>query len=154
MGCAPPTGTCYVWRMMRGASLTTHFEPLHKLRAHAGAVVLKCLLSPDVRQLATTASDKSVKLWNVDGFTLDRTLTGARGTPLYHWSPWVQGALQAATRAPDGPSAGQLAGFGLLWHYPDAWGSLQVLMSPLRRCASAGVPYKTGHCQHVLLLHV
>ena len=29
-------GTCYVWRMMRGASLTTHFEPLHKLRAHAG----------------------------------------------------------------------------------------------------------------------
>lgn len=30
-------GTCYVWRMMRGSSLTTHFEPLHKLRAHAGA---------------------------------------------------------------------------------------------------------------------
>ena len=29
-------GTCYVWRMMRGASMTTHFEPLHKLRAHAG----------------------------------------------------------------------------------------------------------------------
>ena len=27
-------GTCYVWRMMRGAALTTHFEPLHKLRAH------------------------------------------------------------------------------------------------------------------------
>lgn len=27
-------GTCYVWRMMRGTSLTTHFEPLHKLRAH------------------------------------------------------------------------------------------------------------------------
>ena len=67
-----------MWRMMRGASLTTHFEPLHKLRAHAGAVVLKCLLSPDVRQLATTSSDKSVKLWNIDGFTLDRTLTGAR----------------------------------------------------------------------------
>ena len=33
-------GTCYVWRMMRGASLTTHFEPLHKLRAHAGAPYL------------------------------------------------------------------------------------------------------------------
>lgn len=27
-------GTCYVWRMLRGTSLTTHFEPLHKLRAH------------------------------------------------------------------------------------------------------------------------
>jgi cytochrome P450 len=38
--------------------------------------VLKCLLSPDMRQLATISSDKTVKLWNVDGFTLDRTLTG------------------------------------------------------------------------------
>jgi target of rapamycin complex subunit LST8 len=40
--------------------------------------VLKCLLSPDMRQLATISSDKTVKLWNVDGFTLDRTLTGGR----------------------------------------------------------------------------
>ena len=36
-------GTCYVWRMLRGTSLTTHFEPLHKLRAHQvrilGAVI-------------------------------------------------------------------------------------------------------------------
>lgn len=38
--------------------------------------VLKCMLSPDVRQLATTSSDKTVKLWNLDGFTLDRTLAG------------------------------------------------------------------------------
>ena len=42
---------------------------------HAG-YVLKCLLSPDVRQLATTSSDRTVKLWNLDGFTLDRTLAG------------------------------------------------------------------------------
>lgn len=34
------------------------------------------MLSPDVRQLATTSSDKTVKLWNLDGFTLDRTLAG------------------------------------------------------------------------------
>jgi len=40
--------------------------------------VLKCLLSPDMRQLATVSSDKTIKLWNVDGFTLDRTLTGMR----------------------------------------------------------------------------
>ena len=115
------SGTCYVWRAMRGSYLTTHFEPLHKLRAHQGAgeaagaaarrvqgapprrlercsvpapdtdalcccmclpsppplscappgYVLKCMLSPDVRQLATTSSDKTVKLWNLDGFTLD-----------------------------------------------------------------------------------
>lgn len=68
-------GTCYVWRMLRGTTLTTHFEPLHKLRAH-GSHVLKCLISPDVQQLATASSDKTVKLWNLDGFGLDRTLTG------------------------------------------------------------------------------
>lgn len=33
----PCSGTCYVWRAMRGSYLTTHFEPLHKLRAHQGA---------------------------------------------------------------------------------------------------------------------
>ena len=42
-----------------------------------GSYILKCLLSPDVRQLVTTSSDKTVRLWNLDGFTLDRTLTGA-----------------------------------------------------------------------------
>ena len=30
-------GTCYVWRMMRGATASTHFEPLHKLKAHSRA---------------------------------------------------------------------------------------------------------------------
>ena len=29
-----------------------------------------------MRQLATTSSDKTIKLWNLDGFSLDRTLTG------------------------------------------------------------------------------
>ena len=75
MVAANNSGTCYVWRSVRGALTTTHFEPLHKLKAH-GAQILKCLLSPDVRQLATTSADRTVKLWNLDGFTLDRTLTG------------------------------------------------------------------------------
>ena len=44
--------------------------------ACTGKYVLKCLLSPDVRQLATASADKTVKLWNLDGFTLERTLTG------------------------------------------------------------------------------
>ena len=38
--------------------------------------VTKCLLSPDMQKLATVSSDKTIKLWNIDGFTLDRTLTG------------------------------------------------------------------------------
>lgn len=69
------SGTCYIWRALRGTYHSTHFEPLHKLKAHQG-FVLKCLLSPDVRQLATTSADKTVKIWNLDGFTLDRTLAG------------------------------------------------------------------------------
>ena len=72
---ANSNGTCYVWKLQRGAKTTTHFEPLHKLQAH-NAYVLKCLLSPDCRLLATTSSDKTVKLWNLDGFKLERTLEG------------------------------------------------------------------------------
>lgn len=68
-------GTAYVWRMLCGAAMCTHFEPLHKLRAHQ-THILKCLVSPDMRQLATVSADKTVKLWNIDGFTLDRVLTG------------------------------------------------------------------------------
>lgn len=41
------------------------------------AHILKCLISPDMRQLATVSADKTVKLWNIEGFTLDRVLTGA-----------------------------------------------------------------------------
>ena len=29
-----------------------------------------------MRQLATASADKTVKLWNLDGFILDRTLSG------------------------------------------------------------------------------
>lgn len=72
---ANSSGTCYVWKLQRGAKTTAHFEPLHKLQAH-NAYVLKCLLSPDCRLLATTSSDKTVKLWNLDGFKLERTLEG------------------------------------------------------------------------------
>lgn len=48
-----------------------------RLALVSGFYILKCLLSPDVRQLATASADKTVKLWNLDGFALDRTLTGA-----------------------------------------------------------------------------
>nr|AAX18231.1 WD-40 repeat family protein [Gossypium hirsutum] len=72
-------GTCYVWRLLRGNQTMTNFEPLHKLQAHSG-YILKCLLSPEFcephRYLATASSDHTVKIWNVDGFTLEKTLIG------------------------------------------------------------------------------
>ncbi|XP_012065957.1 target of rapamycin complex subunit LST8 isoform X4 [Jatropha curcas] len=72
-------GTCYVWRLLRGTQTMTNFEPLHKLQAH-DEYILKCLLSPEFcephRYLATASSDHTVKIWNVDGFTLEKTLIG------------------------------------------------------------------------------
>ncbi|XP_020885312.1 protein LST8 homolog isoform X1 [Arabidopsis lyrata subsp. lyrata] len=71
-------GTCYVWRSLQGIQTMTEFEPLHKLQAHNG-YILKCLLSPgNNRYLATASSDKTVKIWNVDGFKLEKVLTGHR----------------------------------------------------------------------------
>ncbi|KAM1109526.1 hypothetical protein ACFX13_009054 [Malus domestica] len=73
-------GTCYVWRLLRGTQTMTEFAPLHKLQAHKGYYILKCLLSPEFcephRYLATASSDHTVKIWNVDGFTLEKTLVG------------------------------------------------------------------------------
>ncbi|KAL2466145.1 Transducin/WD40 repeat-like superfamily protein [Abeliophyllum distichum] len=72
-------GTCYVWRLMQGTQTMTNFEPLHKLQAHDG-YILKCLLSPELcephRYLATASADHTVRIWNLDGFTLEKTLIG------------------------------------------------------------------------------
>ncbi|CAI5951838.1 unnamed protein product [Closterium sp. NIES-65] len=72
-------GTCFVWRLTSGSQTAASFEPLHKLQAH-NSYVLKCLLSPEFsdpnRYLATASADGTVKIWNADGFTLERTLTG------------------------------------------------------------------------------
>eukprot|EP00823_Brevimastigomonas_motovehiculus_P000237 TRINITY_DN10342_c0_g1_i1.p1 TRINITY_DN10342_c0_g1~~TRINITY_DN10342_c0_g1_i1.p1 ORF type:complete len:302 (+),score=51.50 TRINITY_DN10342_c0_g1_i1:73-978(+) len=66
-------GIVYVWKLGKDS-----FEPLHKIEAH-NTYCLKCLLSPDVKVLATTSADKTVKLWNVEkNFQLERVLTGHR----------------------------------------------------------------------------
>jgi G protein beta subunit-like protein len=38
--------------------------------------VLKCLLSPDVKYLATMSADHTAKLWDTSDFELSRTLVG------------------------------------------------------------------------------
>ncbi|KAH0865867.1 hypothetical protein HID58_083078 [Brassica napus] len=47
-------GTCYIWNIVRGSQV---FFSLNSY-------------------LATASSDKTVKIWNVDSFTLDKVLTG------------------------------------------------------------------------------
>jgi len=67
-------GVVYVWKLGKGTT-----EPVSKIEAH-NTYLLKCLLSPDVKLLATTSADKSIKIWNLDrGFQLERTLTGHQG---------------------------------------------------------------------------
>lgn len=75
-------GTCFVWRLVNRANsqgIGGNLEPLHKLQAH-DTYILKCLLSPEFcessRLLATASSDHTVKIWNLDGFKLERTLIG------------------------------------------------------------------------------
>ncbi|CAN8314712.1 unnamed protein product [Cochlearia groenlandica] len=69
-------GTCYIWRLTCGLQNITEFEPFHKLQAH-DSHILKCLLSPQNKYLATASSDKTIKIWNVDDdFKLERVLTG------------------------------------------------------------------------------
>lgn len=66
----------YRWLKMHNCNTGQAVLPGLTRCSAAGKYVLKCLLSPDVRQLATASADKTVKLWNLDGFTLERTLTG------------------------------------------------------------------------------
>ena len=67
-------GDCYVYQMntqREGSSL----ELIAQFAAH-GKYLLRCLLSPDVKHLATCSADATVKIWNVDGWTLEKELVG------------------------------------------------------------------------------
>jgi G protein beta subunit-like protein len=64
-------GHVFAWKLGKA-----NLEPLQKLEAHQ-TYVLKTLLSPDVKLLATTSADKTVKIWNVEkNFALEKTLSG------------------------------------------------------------------------------
>lgn len=68
------SGHCYAWKL--GTQRGIAPEPAHKLEAH-NTYILKCLLSPDTKLLATTSADKTIKIWDVaNGFSLNKTLTG------------------------------------------------------------------------------
>ena len=55
---------------------TTSPYNIQTLTAHPGAYILKCCISPDVKTLATTSSDHTIKLWSMENRTLEKTLAG------------------------------------------------------------------------------
>ncbi len=72
-------GTCFIWMLKDGED----FIPQQEMQAHE-QYILKCLLSPDNKYLATCSSDHSVKIWEAkktEGeddaeFVLNKTLYG------------------------------------------------------------------------------
>eukprot|EP00954_Amorphochlora_amoebiformis_P024246 1365185-Amorphochlora_amoeboformis.AAC.1 len=68
-------GTCFIWKLNEG-NRGNVFQPLHKIEAH-DTYCLKALISPDVKYLATTSADKTIKIWNISKkFELEKTLVG------------------------------------------------------------------------------
>ncbi|KAI8072282.1 WD40-repeat-containing domain protein [Gongronella butleri] len=69
-------GMCFVWKMSSSTSELVNTEPAHKWQAH-NDYILRCVLSPDTKLLATCSADKTIKIWNTqDNFSLVMTLTG------------------------------------------------------------------------------
>ena len=50
------------------------WEQSHEFQAH-DEYLLKCVVSPDANTLATTSSDKTIKLWSTSTWELKRTLS-------------------------------------------------------------------------------
>jgi len=61
-------GSCYVLGLHGGVE-----GEMRSFKAHNG-FLLKCLISPNSSTLATTGSDKLVKLWRLPDLSLERTL--------------------------------------------------------------------------------
>ncbi|CAO3593451.1 unnamed protein product [Absidia cylindrospora] len=69
-------GYCYVWKMSNSTCELSDVEPLYKWQAHDD-YILRCVLSPDTKLLATCSADKTIKIWNTEKkFRLEMTLTG------------------------------------------------------------------------------
>ena len=69
-------GSVFLWKLGDLIDGSTKIEPLQKLQAHT-KYILKCIISPDCKRLATTSADHTAKVWNMaDNFKLERNLTG------------------------------------------------------------------------------
>ncbi|KAF8350827.1 WD40 repeat-like protein [Amanita rubescens] len=57
-------GQCYVWRINDESSGLPRFQAVTRFLAH-NKYLTRCLLSPDVRFLATCSADTTVKIWSL-----------------------------------------------------------------------------------------
>ncbi|CAG8555193.1 12221_t:CDS:2 [Ambispora leptoticha] len=69
-------GNCFVWKMSNTRDFTD-LQPIYQFSAHK-KYILRCLLSPDVKHLATCSADTTVKIWSTadNEFKLDKELKG------------------------------------------------------------------------------
>jgi target of rapamycin complex subunit LST8 len=69
-------GNVYVWKMANNRDITT-ITPTTKFTAHS-KYLIRCLLSSDVKHLATCSADTTVKIWSTenDAFRLETKLEG------------------------------------------------------------------------------
>ncbi|KAF8321272.1 WD40 repeat-like protein [Clavulina sp. PMI_390] len=71
-------GRVYVWKINDESSGLPRFEAVTKFQAHQ-KYLTRCLLSPDVRLLATCSADTTVKIWSIGPdyqYRLEKTLKG------------------------------------------------------------------------------
>ncbi|KAG0747261.1 hypothetical protein G6F57_007949 [Rhizopus arrhizus] len=68
-------GTCFVWKLSNGCE-GGEIEPIHQFQAHNN-YILRVMLSPDTKLLATCSADNTAKIWNTEkNFELYLTLQG------------------------------------------------------------------------------
>lgn len=63
-------GNCYVWSMINQRDVTK-LQPITKFQAH-NAYLTRCVLSPDVKQLATCSADTTVRIWSTENFAFEQ----------------------------------------------------------------------------------
>jgi len=70
-------GNIYIWGWTENENGETTLFPKHKFQAHS-KYLLRCLMSPDTRFLATCSADTTVKIWNLEhgAHKLDKVLEG------------------------------------------------------------------------------
>ncbi|KAL5486114.1 LST8 [Sanghuangporus weigelae] len=71
-------GKCYVWKINEESSDLPRFQAITKFQAH-NKYLTRCLLSPDVRYLATCSADTTIKIWSIGRnweFKLEKILQG------------------------------------------------------------------------------